>query len=397
MLKCSFCSRYRYEVYLFIHRINIYICNICIKKFHKILQNNNMFKSRMYFIFNKMRNLTPIGIKKHLDKYLVGQYQAKKTLSVSVYIHYKRIINNFFLLNNINVEKSNIILIGPTGSGKTYLLKTISKLLNVPFVIVNSTSFTESGYVGEDVENILYKLFQKANYSISLTEIGIVFIDEIDKICKKNNRDYISKDISGEGVQQALLKLLEDSIIDIPVVNTKGFIRRETIRIRTKNILFIVGGAFVNLSNNIYNRKNKSTIGYKYSVNNRFDREDMYKYITHKDLINYGFIPEFIGRLPIIAYTNKLKLKDFYNIIFKVKNSILIQFKKIFELENKIFYISKNSIKVIVRHCLSLQIGARGLKNIFGRVFRDIIYNINKINNNIFINKKFIINLLKYE
>ncbi|XCC45318.1 MAG: ATP-dependent Clp protease ATP-binding subunit ClpX [Candidatus Shikimatogenerans sp. Ttur] len=388
-IKCSYCGRDKKQVYLLINQFEVYICNVCIEKFYKLMSNKVIVKENIKFILNKINEMNPIYIKSYLDKYIIGQYEAKKTLSVSIYIHYKRIINNLLLNSNINIEKSNIILIGPTGTGKTYMLKTISKLLNVPFVIVNSTSFTESGYVGEDVENILFKLFQKANYSVELTEIGIVFIDEIDKICKKNGRSFNTKDISGEGVQQALLKMLEGSIIDIPVLNSKNFIRRDTISINTENILFIVGGAFVYLSNTIFNRLNKAKIGYTVEEN-KFDKDDMYKYITHFDLINYGFIPEFIGRLPVIANTNKLEVIHFKKIILEVKDSILLQYKKLFEIEKKKIFITNRGIDLIIKKSIILGIGARGLKNIFNKIFRNIFYNIVFLKQIIVINKKFI-------
>ncbi|XBT18202.1 MAG: ATP-dependent Clp protease ATP-binding subunit ClpX [Candidatus Shikimatogenerans sp. Tser] len=389
-MSCIFCCRDKYEVYLFINQFGYNICNNCIVFFYKILRKNLDFRNNSVMrLLNRLQKLKPINIKRYLDDYVVGQHEAKKILSVSMYMHYKRIINNLLLKTKVSIEKSNVILIGPTGTGKTYMLKTISNLFKVPFVIVNATSFTESGYVGEDVENILCKLYQNSGYNLKLTEIGIVFIDEIDKICKKNGSDIISKDISGEGVQQSLLKMLEGSIVEITVINTKKFMRREIVKVNTENILFIVGGAFVNLSNSIYNRLNKTQIGYNL-MNDKYKKKNMYKYITHKDLISYGFIPEFIGRLPIIANTNPLNIKNLKNIILRVKNSILIQYKRIFDMENKRFYMSTRSIEYIVKKSIKLGIGARSLKNIFSKVFKNIIYNINTINKVIFLNKKFV-------
>ncbi|WXB47425.1 MAG: ATP-dependent Clp protease ATP-binding subunit ClpX [Candidatus Shikimatogenerans sp. Tmey] len=387
---CIFCGRIKEEVYLFINQLGINICNICVQKFNNLINQSLFIKNKkLKILIKKLKGLKPIYIKKYLDKYIIGQNEAKKSLSVAVYIHYKRIINNLLLCNEINIEKSNIVLIGPTGTGKTYMLKIISKLFNVPFVIVNATSFTESGYVGDDVESILSKLYQNANYNLPLTEVGIVFIDEIDKICKKNGDGVITKDISGEGVQQALLKMLEGSIIEITIVSNKNFMRKKIIRINTENILFIVGGAFVNLNNNIFNRLNKTKIGYEYNVH-KYKKKNMYKYITHKDLINYGLIPEFVGRLPIIANTNPLTILDLKNIILYVKNSILLQYNKIFSMEGKKFYLSNRSINYIIKKSIKINIGARSLKNIFSKIFRNIIFNIHFIKNIFFINKKFV-------
>ncbi|XBT18501.1 MAG: ATP-dependent Clp protease ATP-binding subunit ClpX [Candidatus Shikimatogenerans sp. Tder] len=387
---CIFCGRIKKEVNLFINQLGINICDICIHFFNKIVNRSLFINNRgICELIKKLKNIKPIYIKYYLDKYIIGQHEAKKSLSVAVYIHYKRIINNLLLCNNINIEKSNIILIGPTGTGKTYMLKIISKLFNVPFVIVNATSFTESGYVGDDVESILIKLYRNSNYNLSLTEIGIVFIDEIDKICRKSGDGIVTKDISGEGVQQALLKMLEGSIIEITIMNIKKFMRKEIIRINTENILFIVGGAFVNLNNSIYNRLNKTKIGYN-NINTKYKKKNMYKYITHKDLINYGFIPEFIGRLPIIANTNPLTILDLKNIILYVKNSILLQYSKIFNMEGKKFYLSKRSVNYIIKKSIKINIGARSLKNIFSKIFKSIIFNIHIMKNVFFINKKFV-------
>ncbi|XBT18703.1 MAG: ATP-dependent Clp protease ATP-binding subunit ClpX [Candidatus Shikimatogenerans sp. Tcar] len=386
---CIFCSKTKKKVYMFIYYLGISVCNLCISYFNKLLNTSMLINNKKVYKFIKsIRDLKPIYIKRYLDKYIIGQNEAKKSLSVAVYVHYKRIINNLLFNNKVNIEKSNVILIGPTGTGKTYMLKIISKLFNVPFVIVNATSFTEAGYVGDDVENILSKLYRNSNYNLSLTEIGIVFIDEIDKICKKSGDGIITKDISGEGVQQALLKMLEGSIIEITIINVKKFMRKEIIRINTENILFIVGGAFVNLNNNIFNRLNKTRIGFNNNI--KYKKKEMYKYITHKDLIDYGLIPEFVGRLPIITNTNFLTASDIKNIILYVKNSILLQYIKIFSMENKKFYLSIRSIDYIIKESMKINIGARGLKNIFSKIFKNIIFNIHIIKNIFFINKKFV-------
>ncbi|XBT18386.1 MAG: ATP-dependent Clp protease ATP-binding subunit ClpX [Candidatus Shikimatogenerans sp. Tduv] len=390
MLLCSFCGKSKYEVYLLINQLKVNICNLCILSFKRLLTNILYYRNdNIYIIVEKFKNLNPIYIKNYLDTFIVGQEDAKRILSVAFYMHYKRIYNNLVLNSSLKIDKSNIILIGPTGTGKTYLLKTLSKLFNVPFVIANATSFTESGYVGEDVENILCKLYHNSDYNLNLTEIGIVFIDEIDKICKKFNNNAYNKDISGEGVQQSLLKMLEGSIIEVTINNTKRFMRREIIRINTENILFIVGGAFVNLTYEIFNKLNKNQIGFN-TISNKYKKDNMYKYVTHRDLINYGFIPEFIGRLPIITYTNPLNILDLKNIILKVNNSILLQYKKIFDMEKKKFYLSISGLKYIIKKSIKIGIGARSLKNIFNKIFKNIIYNIRNINNVIFINKKFI-------
>ncbi|MDH3004514.1 MAG: ATP-dependent Clp protease ATP-binding subunit ClpX [Candidatus Shikimatogenerans sp. JK-2022] len=382
---CIFCKKQKYNILY--KKINI--CNNCIKKIYNLYNKNLVFKKNI-----NITNINPKYIKKYLDKYIISQNKTKKILSVVIYNHYKKLIYNKNKLNKIKLEKSNILIIGKTGTGKTLFAKTISKFLNLPFVIVDATSFTEAGYVGEDVESILTRLLQISNYNIELAEQGIVYIDEFDKLSKKNKNPSITRDVSGEGVQQSLLKLLEDTVVYISPFIGRKHPEQNMIPIRTKNILFIVGGTFEGIENIIKNRLINNKIGYNYIINKKYkinNNKKILKYINIKDLQEYGIIPEIIGRLPIITYLNNLNKYDYKKILIKPKNSLIKQYIELFKLDNIKIIITKYFLNFVVKKAIKLGIGARGLKNICEKIFQKISYNyikIKKKKKKIIINKK---------
>ncbi|QCI27296.1 ATP-dependent Clp protease ATP-binding subunit ClpX [Buchnera aphidicola] len=337
--------------------------------------------------------LTPKKIKKKLDEYIIGQEKAKKILSVSVYNHYKRIIYlNNNQDNNIEIKKSNILLIGPTGCGKTLLAETMAKILQIPFVIADATSLTEAGYVGDDVESILQKLLQNCQYNISKAEKGIIYIDEIDKICKKSENVSITRDVSGEGVQQALLKIMEGTIASVPPQGGRKHPNQPCLQLNTSNILFICGGTFDGLKKNINKHYKKNIkIGFNNFINNNINKKKNTNLndITSKDLIRFGLIPEFIGRLPIIVTLNHMNQNMLCQILCKPKNSIIKQYKKLFLMDNTILEFEENAIIEIAKQTLKNKIGARGLRSIIEDLLLDTMYNLPSMNNvkKILINK----------
>lgn len=319
---------------------------------------------------------TPHEIKAYLDQYVIGQDRAKKILSVAVYNHYKRILHNVIENpdDNVELEKSNILLVGPTGTGKTLLAKTIAKMLMVPFTIVDATVLTEAGYVGEDVESILSRLLQEADYNPAQAEMGIVFIDEIDKISRKSDNPSITRDVSGEGVQQAMLKLLEGNVVNVPPQGGRKHPDQEFIHINTENILFICGGAFEGIERKIAQRLNTQIIGFETEARKEVDKDNLLQYVEAQDLRSYGLIPEIIGRLPVITYLDKLDRKALKRILTQPKNAIIKQYEKMFELDGKTLEIEPKVLDLIVDTALDRGLGARGLRSICEKIMTDAMY-----------------------
>ena len=375
--QCSFCGRKKSEVKILISGQNGFICENCIEQAHLIVKDSSdeSPKSSMASSLEELKK--PREIKAFLDEYVIGQDQAKKQLSIAVYNHYKRILHAQDENREVEIEKSNIIMIGETGTGKTLLAKTIAKQLNVPFCIVDATILTEAGYVGEDVESILSRLLMVADYDVEKAEKGIVFIDEIDKIARKSDNPSITRDVSGEGVQQGLLKLLEGSIVNVPPQGGRKHPDQKYIQVNTQNILFIAGGAFDGMTEIIERRLNKQAIGFSKENLNKTDDEDyILSQINAIDLKKFGLIPELLGRFPIITYLEKLTKEVLIRIMKEPKNSIINQFTELFKMDNVKLEFTDNAIAQIVEETMNKGLGARGLRGTTEKVLEDYMFDI---------------------
>ena len=374
-IRCSFCNREKRETNVLIAGISGHICDHCIIQAQNIVKEENAAKVN-YSLKSKLHLLKPAEIKKHLDDYVIGQDDAKRVLAVAVYNHYKRLIHGKLDKDDVELEKSNIILVGETGTGKTLLAKTIAKILNVPFCIADATVLTEAGYVGEDVESILSRLLQSADYDVNAAINGIVFIDEIDKIARKSDNPSITRDVSGEGVQQALLKLLEGSVINVPPQGGRKHPEQKLVPIDTKNILFICGGAFDGIDKIIGRRLKTQVIGFKSEKINDLDKENMLRYITPQDIKSFGLIPELIGRLPVVTFLNPLDKASLRSILTDPKNSIIKQYKKLFMIDGIELSFSPEALEYIVEKAMEFKLGARGLRSICEAIMLDAMFEL---------------------
>ncbi|MBT4478632.1 MAG: ATP-dependent Clp protease ATP-binding subunit ClpX [Flavobacteriales bacterium] len=373
LVKCSFCGKNKQDTDVLIAGITAHICDSCIEQAYNILDLEN---SDQPTLDKSARLIKPQEIKAHLDEYVIAQEQAKKVLSVAVYNHYKRILQPDTNSEEVEIEKSNIILVGETGTGKTLLAKSIAKLLQVPFCIADATVLTEAGYVGEDVESILTRLLQVADYNVAQAERGIIFIDEVDKIARKSDNPSITRDVSGEGVQQAMLKLLEGTIVNVPPQGGRKHPDQKMIAINTQNILFISGGAFDGVQKHISKRLNTQSIGYSSKRMEKINKENILQYLLPQDLKSFGLIPELIGRMPVLSYLNSLDADALKQILTEPKNSIIKQYKKLFNMDGISFSADKKALDLIVEKAIEYKLGARGLRSICEAIMLDAMFDL---------------------
>ena len=377
-VRCSFCGKSQEAVNRIVAGPGVYICDECVGVCQNIIENNTYEEEEFgYSIQEEDKLISPREIKEILDKYVIGQEEAKKTLAVAVYNHYKR-NNNEDENNYVEIQKSNVLLLGPTGCGKTLLAQTLAKILKVPFAIADATTLTEAGYVGEDVENILLKLIQAADYDIALAEKGIIYIDEIDKITRKSENPSITRDVSGEGVQQALLKIIEGTTASVPPQGGRKHPHQDFLQINTENILFICGGAFEGLDKIIKDRVGKKSIGFGANIESKkeLDKYKIYEQILPQDLLKFGLIPEFVGRLPIITTLKELDRDTLIRIITEPKNALVKQYKKLFQYDDVELEFEPEALELIVDKAIQRNTGARGLRSIIEDIMRDIMFDI---------------------
>ena len=374
-LECSFCGRKKSETDLLIAGTDAHICDKCIEQAHGIVEEE-ISEASTGSLDKEITLKKPLEIKTFLDQYVIGQDETKKAMSVAVYNHYKR-LNQVIDENEVEIEKSNIVLVGETGTGKTLIARSIAKMLNVPFSIVDATVLTQAGYVGEDVESILSRLLQAADYDVAKAQRGIVFIDEIDKIARKGDNPSITRDVSGEGVQQALLKLLEGSVVNVAPKGGRKHPEQKFIEINTKDILFIAGGAFSGIDKMISKRLNMQAVGFSASMEeDKIDEENLLQYIIPSDLKSFGLIPEIIGRLPVLSYMNPLDAETLRAILTEPKNSIIKQYEKLFSIDDVVFTVEEDALNYIVGKAVEYKLGARGLRSLCEAILTDAMFEL---------------------